>query len=156
MNKEIIERLKSLVRGEKVFIANASNAASLLYHSLDSVNWVGFYLASSEELILGPFCGKPACLRIPFGKGVCGTVFISGQTVIVADVHNFRGHIACDANSRSEIVVPLFYLDKVIGVLDVDSPVLDRFGVNEKDLLEECAKIIIDESDIERIIEYYK
>ncbi|KAE9714776.1 GAF domain-containing protein, partial [Escherichia coli] len=114
--------------GEPDLIANLANAAALLYHSLPEVNWAGFYLAKGGELVLGPFNGLPACVRIPSGKGVCGTAFATGEVQRIADVHAFPGHIACDAASQSEIVIPLKVNGQIIGVLDIDSPVKDRFS----------------------------
>lgn len=120
-------QLQSLLAGEYDFIANAANFSSLLYHSLAEVNWSGIYIYRDEQLVLGPFQGKPACVRIDIGKGVCGTAAALRETVIVPDVNEFPGHIACDSESQSEIVVPLVRDDSLIGVLDVDSPRTRRF-----------------------------
>src|SRR5690554_1697735 len=122
------KQLNALLTGETDRIANLSNAAALLNQFLDEVNWVGFYLMKGEELVLGPFQGLPACVRIPKGKGVCGTVAEKQVTLRVQDVHQFPGHIACDADSRSEIVLPLLNDGKLLGVLDIDSPILNRFS----------------------------
>lgn len=119
----VIEQLKALIAGEPSMIANLANAAALLHQFLPDINWVGFYLTDGDELVLGPFQGLPACVRIPFGKGVCGTAAAERRTIVVPDVHEFPGHIACDAASQSEIVVPLMKEGRVIGVLDIDSPV---------------------------------
>jgi GAF domain-containing protein len=121
------EQLNSLLEGESDFIANAANLSALLYHSLPDVNWVGFYLYKENELVLGPFQGKPACVRIAIGKGVCGTAAEQRQTILVDNVHEFPGHIACDSASNSEIVVPLVKNKELLGVLDLDSPLLGRF-----------------------------
>lgn len=121
------EQLRHLVAGESDLVANAANTAALLYHSLPDVNWAGFYFAKGGELVLGPFQGPPACIRIPFAKGVCGAAARERRTQVVADVHAFLGHIACDARSRSELVVPLVKNGALLGVLDIDSPVPGRF-----------------------------
>jgi len=121
-------QLEHLIAGETNRVANLANASALLNQFLEDVNWVGFYLLEEEELVLGPFQGLPACIRIPLGKGVCGTSAAKGEPIVVDDVHRFPGHIACDAASNSEIVVPLLARDgRLIGVLDVDSPRFDRF-----------------------------
>lgn len=125
-------------------VANAANLSALLFMELDQVNWVGFYFLQGDELVLGPFQGKPACVRIPMGQGVCGTAAKSRQTQRVADVHEFPGHIACDAASRSELVIPLVRNGDLLGVLDLDSPVCDRFSEADKEMLEEVAKVYID------------
>jgi L-methionine (R)-S-oxide reductase len=143
----MIRQLKSLLEDERDWLANLSNTASFLANALHEINWVGFYLLKDEELVLGPFMGKPACVRIAVGKGVCGTAVAENQTQVVADVHQFPGHIACDADSRSEIVIPLVVDNKVIGVLDLDSPVLNRFETVDKEYLEQLAAILIEETD---------
>jgi L-methionine (R)-S-oxide reductase len=125
--ENLVLQLRSLLIGERDFIANAANFASLLYHSLPDLNWAGFYFLQDEELVLGPFQGKPACVRIAMGKGVCGVAAAQRETIIVANVHDFPGHIACDSASNSEIVVPLVKEDRLLGVLDLDSPQLARF-----------------------------
>ncbi|AGE23387.1 MULTISPECIES: GAF domain-containing protein [Geobacillus] len=139
----VIEQLKSLISGEPNFIANLANAAALLNQFFTDINWVGFYLADGEELVLGPFQGLPACVRIPFGKGVCGTAAAERRTVVVPDVHQFPGHIACDAASQSEIVVPLIKDGRVIGVLDIDSPVKNRFDDIDRRYLEQFASVLM-------------
>lgn len=133
------KQLIALIEGETNLIANLSNASALLNQFLDQINWVGFYLVEEEELILGPFQGLPACIRIPFGKGVCGTSVAKRKTLRIADVHQFSGHIACDAASQSEIVIPLIKDDRIIGVLDIDSPVKNRFDDVDQQCLEEFA-----------------
>jgi GAF domain-containing protein len=120
-------QLRSLLEGEHDLIANAANFAAVLYHALPDLNWAGFYFKQGEELVLGPFQGQPACVRIPMGKGVCGAAAQQRQTLLVDDVHDFPGHIACDSASNSEIVVPLVSGEELIGVLDLDSPTLRRF-----------------------------
>ncbi|MBY0223462.1 GAF domain-containing protein [Sporosarcina aquimarina] len=130
--KQLSAQLDALVSGEPNVYANLSNASALLNQFFDRINWVGFYLMDGEELVLGPFQGLPACIRIPLGRGVCGTVAQSKEGLVVPDVNAFPGHIACDAASRSEIVVPLIKNGEVFGVLDIDSPELNRF--TEEDL----------------------
>jgi GAF domain-containing protein len=125
--KELCDELAAILKGERDLVANAANTAALVFHRLDHVNWVGFYLLRGDELVLGPFQGKPACVRIPLGKGVCGTAARQKATVIVPDVHAFRGHIACDAASQSEIVLPIMDGERLVGVFDLDSPVVGRF-----------------------------
>jgi L-methionine (R)-S-oxide reductase len=125
--RELAAQLKALLAGETDRIANAANMAALLYHGLPDLNWAGFYFRRGQELVLGPFQGKPACVRIALGQGVCGTAASRGATVVVPDVHHFPGHIACDPVSRSELVVPLFKAGEVSGVLDLDSPLHGRF-----------------------------
>jgi GAF domain-containing protein len=132
-----------LLGDESDLIANAANTAALLFHHLPDVNWAGFYLSRGEELVLGPFQGKPACVRIPFGKGVCGTAASTGEPVIVPDVNDFPGHIACDTASQSEIVVPLVSWGRVLGVLDVDSPLPNRFDEDDSEGLESLASILL-------------
>lgn len=144
---QVIRQLQALIEGEKDWLANLANSASLLYHTLEHVNWVGFYLMKQNELVLGPFVGKPACVRIPIGKGVCGTAIASKQAQVVEDVHQFPGHIACDAETRSEIVIPLFVEGKIIGVLDIDSPELSRFTTEDLTYLEQYVKILLSNTD---------
>ncbi|GIN60118.1 hypothetical protein J27TS8_01110 [Robertmurraya siralis] len=130
------KQLSALLEGESNQIANLSNASALLNQFLDRINWVGFYLTEDQELVLGPFQGLPACVRIPFGKGVCGTSASQKKTLRVEDVHQFPGHIACDAASQSEIVIPLIKDGQVIGVLDIDSPEKNRFDEVDQENLE--------------------
>lgn len=124
---DLADQLAGLIAGESDFIANAANMAALLFHGLPDLNWAGFYLMKQGELVLGPFQGKPACIRIAVGKGVCGTAAARRESVLVEDVEAFPGHIACDAASRSELVVPLIRQGEVIGVLDLDAPMTARF-----------------------------
>jgi GAF domain-containing protein len=140
-------QLQALLRGERDFIANCANTAALLWHSLSDLNWAGFYRLDGNELVLGPFQGKPACVRIQVGKGVCGTAAITGKTVVVPNVHEFPGHIACDAASRSEIVVPLIKNRDLLGVLDLDSPKLNRFDAEDKRGLEKLVAILLASSE---------
>lgn len=137
------KQLDALLTGESNVIANLSNASALLNQFFDRINWVGFYLMEDGELVLGPFQGLPACVRIPVGRGVCGTTVANKETMIVADVHAFPGHIACDAASQSEIVVPLIKDGEVIGVLDIDSPEKDRFHEEDQQGLELFVSILI-------------
>lgn len=139
---ELNRRLKSLVCGVEHPVANLANASALLYDTLSDLNWAGFYLLEGETLVLGPFQGKPACIEIPWGKGVCGTAVAEGRTLRVEDVHAFPGHIACDAASRSEIVIPLRQDGAIVGVLDIDSPLLNRFSETDQIGLEEFARIL--------------
>ncbi|PPA71654.1 GAF domain-containing protein [Jeotgalibacillus proteolyticus] len=136
------KQLRALLEGEPNQIANLSNASSLLNQFLVQTNWVGFYLVDGKELVLGPFQGLPACVRIPFGKGVCGTSASELKTMRVDDVHAFPGHIACDAASQSEIVVPVVKDGRLIGVLDIDSPVTSRFDEVDQEQLEKFVEIL--------------
>lgn len=137
-------QLRSLLEGEPDFIANAANFSSLLYYSFPDLNWAGFYLLKDGELVLGPFQGKPACVRIEMGKGVCGTAAEQRQTILVDNVHEFPGHIACDSASNSEIVVPLISDGQLIGVLDLDSPSLARFDDEDARGLNELVNIFLE------------
>src|SRR5437763_6276612 len=129
----LASQLSSLLAGERDLIANAANFSSLIFHALPDLNWAGFYFAKDGELVLGPFQGKPACVRIRVGQGVCGAGAAKCETVIVPNVHEFPGHIACDAASNSEIVVPLMKGERLIGVLDLDSPLIGRFDTDDVD-----------------------
>ena len=140
--KELNAQLKALTEGVPDKIANLANAAALLWEHLDTINWAGFYLMEDGALILGPFQGKTACIRIPAGKGVCGTAAADNATQRVADVHQFPGHIACDSASNSEIVVPVRIDGQVVGVLDIDSPVKDRFSEEDQQGLEQFVAIL--------------
>ena len=124
------------------WMTDLSNFSAFLFERLPDVNWVGFYLSDGKTLRLGPFCGKPACLEIPFGQGVCGQAFEQAETLLVADVDLFPGHIRCDSNSKSEIVIPLLIFGELVGVLDVDSPKAARFSKNDKAFLEEAVQIL--------------
>lgn len=140
--KMLCKLLDSLTRDVPHPIANLANASALLWQELPNLNWAGFYLLEGETLILGPFQGKPACIEIPVGKGVCGTAVKAGKTLVVPDVHQFPGHIACDCASNSEIVVPICKNGEVIGVLDIDSPQFDRFSEEDRLGLEAFVKTL--------------
>ena len=140
----LYRQAEALLRDEPDFIANMANLAALLYGALERVNWVGFYrLINPQELVLGPFQGNPACVRLKVGQGVCGTSVARRQSIIVPDVHKFDGHIACDSATNSEIVIPLFFKKQVIGVLDIDSPEFDRFDSQDQQELEKIAALLV-------------
>ena len=142
-NYDLLQKqLISLIENESNLIAILSNTSALLNDHLDQVNWVGFYLIENNELILGPFQGHPACVHIQIGKGVCGTAVSNNETQVVKDVHQFPGHIACDANSNSEIVIPIHKDNKIIGVLDIDAPIKSRFNEEDRIELEKVVSII--------------
>ena len=142
--RELAQQLEALLTGESDMIANAANTSALMFQMMPELNWAGFYMLKSEaELVLGPFQGKPACVRIPVGKGVCGTAVERKSSLVVEDVHAFPGHIACDAASRSELVVPLIHEGRVIGVIDLDSPVPSRFDAEDQAGIEKLAAIFI-------------
>lgn len=138
----LYKQLHALLEGETDEIALLANASALLNQFLKEINWVGFYLWKGDQLVLGPFQGLPACTRIAYGKGVCGTAVKKEETILVPDVTKFPGHIVCDVASRSEIVIPIFKESKVYGVLDIDSPVLERFDATDQNYLEEFVAII--------------
>jgi len=141
--KELALQLRGLLSGERDAIANAANMSALLYHTLPDVNWVGFYLLKEGELVLGPFQGKPACVRIAMGRGVCGTAAQGRRAIVVPDVNAFPGHIACDTASRSELVVPLAAGEELMGVLDLDSPSPGRFDDDDRAGCEALAAIYL-------------
>jgi len=141
-------QLRSLLADERDFIANAANLSSLVYHSLPDLNWAGFYLYRDGELVLGPFQGRPACVRIALGMGVCGTAARERETLIVDNVHDFPGHIACDMASNSEIVVPILKNDELIGVLDLDSPSLARFDDEDAQGLNDLVNIFVESTNL--------
>lgn len=141
----LAQQARALLHGEPDRIANAANFAALVFHALPDLNWAGFYFYDGKELVVGPFQGQPACVRIALGKGVCGTAAATGQTVVVEDVEQFDGHIPCDAASRSEIVVPLCDGDRLIGVWDVDSPRLARFDEDDRVGMERLVGIFMEE-----------
>lgn len=143
----LIEQCKAILHGERHRIANAANLSALLFNSLPDVNWLGFYFLEQGELIVGPFQGLPACVRIAIGKGVCGTAAQTLQTQLVADVHAFEGHIACDSASQSELVVPLIQHGQLIGVFDIDSPLLNRFDIEDQVAFETIAQLFCQGSD---------
>ena len=138
----LLQQARALTETRFGRITNAANLAALLYQNLPDINWAGFYFLEGDMLRLGPFQGKPACAEIPLGKGVCGTAVVKGEILIVPDVHAFAGHIACDAASRSEIVVPLMHNAKPWGVLDLDSPVLNRFDEEDAQFLQKTAFLL--------------
>lgn len=138
----LAEQLAALIADENDPIANMANMSALLYRSLDEINWAGFYRMMDGMLVLGPFQGNPACIRIPMGRGVCGTAAKERKTQLVPDVHLFPGHIACDAQSRSEIVIPLLKEGVLLGVLDIDSPVKERFDAVDQSGLEKLAEML--------------
>jgi L-methionine (R)-S-oxide reductase len=140
---ELADQARGLLHGERNLIANAANFASLVWHALPDINWCGFYFYDGTELVVGPFQGKPACVRIGLGKGVCGTAASTRETPLVRDVHAFEGHIACDSASQSEIVVPLVDGDRLIGVWDVDSPSIARFNADDRSGMERLCAIFI-------------
>jgi len=140
---QLAAQLASLLAGERDLIANAANFSALVYHSLPELNWAGFYFAKDGELVLGPFQGQPACVRIKLGQGVCGTAAAKCATTIVPNVHEFPGHITCDSASNAEIVIPLLKGEKFLGVLDLDSPVLARFDQEDAAGLEILVRILL-------------
>ncbi len=140
---QICEQLHELLGEERDFVANAANTSALLFQSLPDVNWAGFYIAQGGELVLGPFQGKPACVRIPFGSGVCGAAAAERKTMVVQDVSQFAGHIACDVASQSEIVIPLLNWGRLLGVLDIDSAKVNRFDEDDKEGLESVVSVFL-------------
>ncbi|HEX6635490.1 MAG TPA: GAF domain-containing protein [Usitatibacter sp.] len=146
--EELRELAGALFEGERDFLANSANLAALVFHSLPDLNWAGFYWRRGDELVLGPFQGKPACIRIPLGKGVCGTAAAEGRSIVVPDVNAFAGHIACDCASRSELVVPVMREGKAVGVLDLDSPRLARFGEEDARGLETIVRDFVAATDL--------
>jgi GAF domain-containing protein len=148
---ELRQQLAGLIAGERDGLANAANLTALIQEALPALNWAGFYFLRDAELILGPFQGKVACVRIPLGKGVCGTAAERRETIVVPDVHDFPGHIACDAASRAEIVVPLIQSGKLLGVLDLDSPEPGRFDREDAAGLEMLVRLLLEGSDFGRL-----
>jgi len=140
---DLARQLEALLEGERHLTANAANTSSLLFHTLPDVNWTGFYLLEGEHLVVGPFQGKPACVRIGLDQGVCGAAARLRETVLVHDVHEFPGHIACDVASNSEVAVPLLRYGELLGVLDVDSPTVGRFDEEDRKGLEQVAHIFL-------------
>jgi L-methionine (R)-S-oxide reductase len=150
--REIQQQLAALFAGERNGLANAANMSALLYEALPNLNWVGFYFLQAGELVLGPFQGKVACVRIALGRGVCGTAAERRETIIVPDVNAFPGHIACDAASRSEIVVPLIKDGRLLGVLDIDSPQVARFDEDDGAGLNAAVALLVQSSDLDRFV----
>ncbi|MDF2613891.1 MAG: hypothetical protein K0S71_1677 [Clostridia bacterium] len=140
--KMLNKQVSALIEDEKDMIANLANVSALLNEQLQDINWVGFYLIKNGELVLGPFQGKVACVRIPIGKGVCGRAVLEERIQVVKDVHTFEGHIACDSASQSEIVIPIKAEGKIIGVLDIDSPLISRFDEKDAEYLQDCVNIL--------------
>lgn len=149
--REIAVQLAGLISGERNGLANAANMCALLYQMLPDVNWVGCYFLQGGELVLGPFQGKVACVRIPLGRGVCGTAAARREILVVPDVNEFPGHIACDAVSRSEIVLPLVQAGRLLGVLDLDSPKLSRFDREDRDGLEAAVNLLLQGSSLDKL-----
>ena len=141
---QLVTQARALLHGERDRVANAANLSALVYHALPDLNWAGFYFFDGAELVVGPFQGQPACVRIPLDRGVCGAAARSGRTQRIEDVEAFPGHIACDAASRSELVVPLFHGGALVGVFDLDSPVPGRFDVEDQRGLEEIAGVYVE------------
>ncbi len=144
----LVKQAQALIDTESDYIANAANLSALMFNSLDKLNWAGFYFVKNNQLVLGPFQGQVACVRIAIGKGVCGAAVSTGEIQCVADVHQFEGHIACDAASNSEIVLPIYSQGKVIAVLDIDSPITDRFDDIDQQYLAEIAELYAKYSDL--------
>lgn len=144
--RDVLALVASITDGEHDLIANLANAASVMYHLIPNVNWAGFYLLRDGELVLGPFHGKPACIRIALGRGVCGTAARDMRTLVVDDVHQFPGHIACDAASASEIVIPMIKDENLVGVLDIDSPLPNRFTEEDRIHLEKVVELLMSRS----------
>ncbi len=138
----LIDQVKNLTEGVPYEIANLANTSAAIWQEMEDINWAGFYLMQQEKLVLGPFQGKPACIEIPIGKGVCGRAVQEEKTILVEDVHAFPGHIACDSASRSEIVVPIWKNGEIFGVLDIDSPYLARFAPEDQKCLEELVRVL--------------
>ncbi|MGM0601810.1 MAG: GAF domain-containing protein [Bacillota bacterium] len=153
--QELNDTLKSLIEVEGDWLANLANSSALLFQFLDNINWAGYYIWKNGELVLGPFQGKPACVRIEAGRGVCGTAYQEKESIVVDDVHKFPGHIACDAASQSEIVVPVIVAGEVIAVLDIDSPITGRFNEIDREYLEKFVEILIDETDFLPLLEKF-
>ncbi len=147
--RELATQLAAMLEGEPDAIANAANTSALLFDSVPNLNWAGFYFLRGDTLVLGPFQGKPACVRIPVGRGVCGTAVARRRSILVEDVHAFPGHIACDVGSRSELVVPLMQDGRVLGVIDLDSPLPARFDVEDQAGIERIAALYLSASALQ-------
>lgn len=146
--QDLVAQLRAVLEGEPDMTANAANFAALVYHNLPDLNWAGFYFLRGEVLVLGPFQGRLACTRIALGRGVCGTAALRRSTVVVENVHEFPGHIACDGASNSEIVVPIVKDCVVVGVLDLDSPILNRFDAEDRDGLESLVRVFVEATEL--------
>jgi len=152
---DLHSEIQALMSDERNFIANASNLSALIFERMERLNWVGFYMMNKGELVLGPFQGKVACIRIAMSRGVCGTAASTEKTIVVDDVHEFPGHIACDCASESEIVIPLIKNGLLYGVLDIDSPHKSRFSDDDRTGLEKAVEILLDLSDMDALGKYY-
>ena len=148
VHRDLLEQARALLEGERDFTANAANLSALVFHTLPDLNWAGFYWMKGGELVLGPFQGKPACVRIALGRGVCGTAARDRRTIVVPDVNEFPGHIACDSASASEVVVPVVHQGEVIGVLDLDSPLKRRFDDADARALEALVQLFLGATDV--------
>lgn len=155
MYELLIKQLPHILEGEKNVITNFANFSALLFNSMENVNWVGFYIYTGKDLLLGPFQGKPACVRIKIGEGVCGTAFDRDETLMVKDVSQFQGHIACDTDSKSEIVIPIVKDGIRYGVLDIDSPILDRFESNDSKNLNNLLDLLLSQTEVEELKRLY-
>lgn len=153
--KEMNRALKALIEPEGDWLANLANSSALLFELMDDLNWAGFYIWKQDQLVLGPFQGKTACVRIDEDKGVCGTAYSQRKIMLVEDVHEFPGHIACDPNSRSEIVLPVIVGGEVIAVLDIDSPTKARFDEVDRKYLKEFVEILVDETNFLPLMEKF-
>lgn len=140
---DLLQQTEAIISSDNEPVTNYANFSSLIYHTLPELNWVGFYFVKEDYLYLGPFQGKVACTKIPYNKGVCGTAWATKKILNVTDVHKFPGHIACDSNSKSELVIPLIKNGEVFGVLDIDSPIVSRFDITTSDLIYELTKILL-------------
>lgn len=156
MKDILIRQIEELMSETDDFLANASNFTSFIFNNIENLNWCGFYFDNGNELILSVFQGKPACIKIQYNSGVCGKSFTSKTSIVVDDVHKFVGHIACDSASNSEMVIPIIYEDKVIGVLDIDSPLFKRFDKELQILLTNFLSIFIRKTDISKVRRYYR
>jgi GAF domain-containing protein len=153
--QEMNQALKALIQPEGDWLANLANSSALLFEFMDDINWAGYYIWKNDQLVLGPFQGKTACVRIEEDKGVCGTAYSQRKIMVVEDVHQFPGHIACDSNSKSEIVLPIIAAGEVIAVLDIDSPQKSRFDELDRKYLKEFVDILIDETDFLPLMEKF-
>jgi len=155
MYELLIKQLPHVLEGEQNVITNFANFSALLFNSFENFNWVGFYVFTGKELLLGPFQGKPACVRLQINKGVCGTSFGRKETILVDNVDEFAGHIACDSETKSEIVIPIIKNGIAYGVLDIDSPIFNRFDDNDRINLEKLLNLLIEHSNIEELSRIY-
>lgn len=153
--QEMNQALKALIQPEGDWLANLANSSALLFEFMDDINWAGYYIWKNDQLVLGPFQGKTACVRIEEDKGVCGTAYSQRKIMVVEDVHQFTGHIACDSNSKSEIVLPIIVAGEVIAVLDIDSPQKSRFDELDRKYLQEFVDILVDETDFLPLMEKF-